>query len=33
MLRLEKLFRYIESQLQEETNNNKKLKICKCVFE
>ena len=31
MLRLEKLFKHIESQLQEE--KNKKLKICKYVFE
>ena len=33
MLRLEKLFKHIESQLQEETNKYKKLKICKYVFE
>ena len=33
MLRLEELFKHIESQLQEETNKYKKLKICKYVFE
>ena len=33
MLRLEKLFKHIESQLQEETNKYKKLKICKYSFE
>ena len=33
MLRLEKLFKHIESQLQEETNKYKKLKIYKCVFD
>ena len=33
MLRLEKLFKHIESQLQEETDKYKKLKICKYVFE
>ena len=32
MLRLEKLFKHIESQLQKETDKYKKLKICKCVF-
>ena len=33
MLRLEKLFKHIEEQLQEETDKYKKLKICKYVFE
>ena len=33
MLRLEKLFKHIESQLKEETDKYKKLKICKYVFE
>ena len=33
MLRLEKLFKHIELQLQEETDKYKKLKICKYVFE
>ena len=33
MLRLEKLFKHIEYQLQEESNKYKKLKICKYVFE
>ena len=33
MLRLEKLFKHIEDQLQEETDKYKKLKICKYVFE
>ena len=30
---LEKLFKHIELQLQEETDKYKKLKICKYVFE
>ena len=30
---LDKLFKHIESQLQEETDKYKKLKICKYVFE
>ena len=33
MLRLEKLFKHIEDQLQEETDKYKKLKICKYSFE
>ena len=33
MLRLDKLFKHIELQLQEETDKYKKLKICKYVFE
>ena len=33
MLRLEKLFKHIKSQLQEKTDKYKKLKICKYVFE
>ena len=33
MLRLERLFKHIELQLQEETDKYKKLKICKYVFE
>ena len=33
MLRLERLFKHIESQLKEETDIYKKLKICKYVFE
>ena len=30
---LEKLFKHIETQLKEETNKYKKLKICKYEFE
>ena len=33
MLRLEKLFKHIETQLKEETDKYKKLKICKYIFE
>ena len=33
MLRLEKLFKHITDQLQEETDKYKKLKFCKYVFE
>ena len=33
MLRLYKLFKHIELQLQEETDKYKKLNICKYVFE
>ena len=33
MLKLEKLFKHIEEQLQEETNKYKELKICKYLFE
>ena len=33
MLRLEKLFKHIESHLKEETDKYKKLKTCKYIFE
>ena len=33
MIRLEKLFEEILSQLQNESRKYKKLKICKCSFE
>ena len=33
MFRLQKLFKHVESQLKEETDKYKKLKICKYVFE
>ena len=33
MLRLEKLFKHIETQLPDETDKYRKLKICKYVFE